>query len=100
MHVVNSNQLELDAVQAAGSVDLINSHLSSVLNSDTVHSGAAGQRTGYTDDELSVVGSVAAAGVGAGSKQAQAQSQGKNNCNGLCEFHLGFPPIFYERYLS
>ena len=55
VHIVGGYQLELNAVQTAGGVDLVNSHLGGVGNSLAVHGGTAGQRTGNADHVLGIV---------------------------------------------
>ena len=87
MHIVGCNQLKLDAVQAAGGIDLVNSHLSSVGNSLAVHGSTAGQGAGHADDVFGIICGVALLCAAAAGQQAQTQDKSKYKCNGLCEFH-------------
>ena len=97
MLVVQHHQLELDTVQAAGGVDLVNSQLCGVGDSDAVNRGIAGQGAGQTDDELGVVcrvvcGLAALAGSQYGDHH-QDGHHGANDSHSL--FHILFLPFLW-----
>ena len=61
--IIGSYQLKLNAIQAAGSIDLINCHLCGILHCNTVNSCATGQRAGHANYKFTAAaGFVATAG--------------------------------------
>ena len=56
--VVDHDEFQLDAVHAAGRIDLFHGHFSRVFHRDTVDRSTAGQRAGRADVEFRVFGGI------------------------------------------
>ena len=77
MLVVLEVEFQIYTVDAAGRIDFLNSHFSSVFNSLAVNGGAAGDRsdTAYLDGVAAIL-----CAVSAGSEATSQKSDRKNQC--------------------
>ena len=99
MLVIHHYEFEFDAVQPAGFIDLVKSHLRRVFHRNTVGCRSAGQWSRGTDIDFGIPGSIITVFFLTGCKTCNHHQCGEHNRKQLRPmFHFLLPLISFDFY--